>query len=384
VEIAEADRQAAGKTREEAEKRYDAMTRARKALGGDFSDDYRGAKLTWDRYVEEEKARAAAVRQAQAELQAARTALDLYQIRSSVRGVIRAIDKHQGEAVRPFEPVFLVRTEERLPAPPAAIPPQRLVQVPSARAGLLLLLATKVKPGERVVAGRLLEVTWSFLAVEVAKGEKVPPGQRVAVPGRTGVYRRWQEGDELVPDHLVLARERRRLRRLEVGDKVEEGQLLGLVNPALALDDVAVKVAALEIAEADRQAAVKTRDEAEKRYDAMTRARKTFRRSVPDDAYRGAKLTWDRYIQEEKARAAAVRQRQGGAAGGPDDPEDARDPGRPAGGDQAVVQAPRRGGPGPGARPGAGTPGRTLTGPAPPFRRCSPPPPTRPGPGRVS
>jgi hypothetical protein len=107
-----------------------------------------------------------------------------------------------------------------------------------------------------------------------------------------------------------VARQLKSLHRLEVGMSVQEGQLLGLVSPALALDDVAINIARLEAAEADRCAAVKTKEEAEKRYDAMTRALKTFRGAVSEYDYRGTKLTWDRYIEEEVAKEAAVRQRQ--------------------------------------------------------------------------
>jgi RNA polymerase sigma factor (sigma-70 family) len=321
VEAAEADHRAALKTRNEAKRRYEVMTKARLSPQMVSYDDYRGAKLTWDRYVEEEKAKAAAVRQARAELQAARTVLDLYEIRSSVRGVIRAIYRHRGEAVRNLEPVFLVRMEERRSGPASPHTPQHRVRVPSETEGKLLFVATDLKPEEARLIAELkregkplpdsyLTAEMAFLAVEAAPGEQVPPEQQVHFPGNRQTYRPWRPGDKLVPGKTLVARQVKELRRLEVGMRVEEGQLLALVNPALALDDLAVKNARLEAAEADRRAAVKTKEEAEKRYDAMTRSRRQKPDSVSDDDYRGIKLTWDRYIEEEVAREVAVRQRQ--------------------------------------------------------------------------
>src|SRR5262249_50029388 len=97
-----------------------------------------------------------------------------------------------------------------------------------------------------------------FLAVEIESDEKVPPDQRFAFLDRPGkVYRRARKGDNLRPEQCVVAREIKAFRKLEVGDRVKRGQLLALVNPILALDEMAVKNAQFEASEAERRASDK-------------------------------------------------------------------------------------------------------------------------------
>jgi hypothetical protein len=147
-----------------------------------------------------------------------------------------------------------------------------------------------------------------FLAVEAAPGEQVPPEQRVILVPGGPVYRRWRPGDPLEAGKVVLTRRREEFRKLEVGDKVEEGQLLALVDPALALHEVALEIASLEARAAEHRAAVKAMEEAEKRYLSMKRQRAIAPRSVSDGNLCGAKLTWDRYTVEEAVQAGLVRQ----------------------------------------------------------------------------
>jgi multidrug efflux pump subunit AcrA (membrane-fusion protein) len=136
------------------------------------------------------------------------------------------------------------------------------VDVPSQRDGILLVIGTDLKPGE-----------------------KVPPDQVVVV----------KAGDEET-----------KYRRLREGDTVEEGQLLARVDDTLARDEVAGRRAAVDAARADWQASVKTRDEAEERYTTISRRYHGGPGSVSLEDYRGAKLTYDRYVFEEVARKAAV------------------------------------------------------------------------------
>jgi hypothetical protein len=92
-----------------------------------------------------------------------------------------------------------------------------------------------------------------------------------------------------------------------VGQKVEPGQLLGLVNPVLALDEVAARVARLDMSEADRRASEKTRDEYKQRWENMIEAGRRAARPAQDDL-RAAGFAHARYLEEEVAKAAAVRQ----------------------------------------------------------------------------
>ena len=98
----------------------------------------------------------------------------------------------------------------------------------------------------------------------------------------------------------------RRYRRLKEGDRVEEGQLLAIVDPALILDELGIKEAKYVAAEADWLASVKTRDEAEQRYRTLERLKREKFGSVSDEEFRGAKLTWDRYFFEEVGKRYAI------------------------------------------------------------------------------
>src|SRR5262249_41095884 len=105
---------------------------------------------------------------------------------------------------------------------------------------------------------------------------------------------------------LRVHRVKRDLRILQVGEKVEQGQLLAVINPSIAIDELNSKVAKLEAAEADVRVSSKTKDEAQKRYESATVAYRG--KAISEEDWRVAKLAWDRYIEEEFAKRAAVRQ----------------------------------------------------------------------------
>src|SRR5262249_33973038 len=131
-----------------------------------------------------------------------------------------------------------------------------IVNVPSERAGKLMFIATEAKPGEAVPPERAVLVTVSFLAIEMIKTEQVKE-PTCEIDGKT--YRRWKPDDPLTPERLRVVKENRLLRKLQAGEMVEEGQLLALVNPAFAIDELAAKVAKLDLAEADVRVSEKTK-----------------------------------------------------------------------------------------------------------------------------
>jgi WD40 repeat protein len=232
---------------------------------------------------------------------------------SAAQPEVRPVEIHQARAGSDAVQDLVIQAARVLPA--------RRQEVPTELDGKLLFIATDLKPEEAKLIADLKRqgqplpdwyttAEMGFLAVAVAPGEQVPPEQQIYFPGNRQMYRRYRPDDKLEPGKTVVGRQVKELCRLEVGMRVEEGQLLALVNPALDLEDLAIKNAKLEAAEADRQASVKTKEEAEKRYDAMTKSRLISSHAVSDDDYRGAKLTWDRYKYEEVAKEAAVRQAQ--------------------------------------------------------------------------
>jgi WD40 repeat protein len=181
--------------------------------------------------------------------------------------------------------------------------------VPSERDGRLIGVATEILPGDPTPPPeKIIDAEIGMLVIRMAEGDTLRPGEKVIHGSRGERYRALRDDDKIEAKWVQVHREPVKLRRLEVGDKVQKGQLLALVNPILALDDLDVKRVKLEAAAADVRAATKTKEEAERRYASMTRQRAVARNSVSDEDYRGAKLTWDRYIEEELAKMAAEKQ----------------------------------------------------------------------------
>ena len=104
---AKADLTSSEKTRDEANHRW----RQHRKLPAS-EEDVRGAELIYYRYRYEAESKVEAVNVAGGELNVARTKLDLYHIRSPVRGVITRIYKHRGEGVKALESVLQIRTAE--------------------------------------------------------------------------------------------------------------------------------------------------------------------------------------------------------------------------------------------------------------------------------
>jgi len=110
-----ADQEAALKIKEEAMARYKTQERLFGNGGGGNRlpatsiEDLRAAKLMAETRHLEWVSKGEAVKQAEAELELARTLVEMHEIRSPARGVIKDINKYQGEAVRKLEPVLVIQ-----------------------------------------------------------------------------------------------------------------------------------------------------------------------------------------------------------------------------------------------------------------------------------
>jgi hypothetical protein len=196
----------------------------------------------------------------------------------------------------------------------AKAPPERLLSVVGEHDGKLLFVGTEYKPGERVPDGeelaRLLrqgkvhEQEVRFLVYELGPTEKLTPGEQTFDLGDRKTYRRWRETDRLEPDRIKLLKETRLLRRLKAGDRVEKGDLLAVVSAPY--EELQVRLANLDAAEAEMYASVKTRDEAERRYYRNRNLRSTSPGTVSEDELRASELAWQRCSEEVKARTAAI------------------------------------------------------------------------------
>ena len=168
-------------------------------------------------------------------------------------------------------------------------PIKATVEVSSEREGRILLIGTEIKDGEKVAEKDQATVTVGFLALGASEKESKP----------------WKEGDPLPPRKLFIVREKRTYRKLHVGDAIDAGQLIGLMDTTVQLNDVSSKIAKLETAESEWQAAIKTRDEAKRRASAAEMLRVKGAGFISEDTYQADLLNRDRYIEEEKGKDAA-------------------------------------------------------------------------------
>jgi len=150
-----------------------------------------------------------------------------------------------------------------LTAPALAAQAPDRIRVSAERDGVLLVIGTEIKPGEKVAPDRVVIVP---------------------VGGMQKSYRTWQEGDA-----------------------VDQGDLLARLDDRLVRGKVAVKAAAVEAAEAKHKAAVSMKEEAKRRLASILKLRQKVKDAVSDDAVGAAMVTVDRYINEEVAAAAQIR-----------------------------------------------------------------------------
>jgi biotin carboxyl carrier protein len=246
-------------------------------------DDYRAALLTRDRYAEEQKGKDLGRRRAARGVQAAVEALKSCEIRSSERGVVKEILKRRGEAIHNLEAVVRLEVQEvgaapvNRPVPGTGLPIVPGVG-PAGVPGLVANVPVVNVPGRR--DGVMLVV-----GTEIKEGEKVPADQVVTI--KTGA------GEQ-------------KYRRLKPGDLVEEGQLLARLDDRLQLLDMEVKESRVEAAEAELIAAVKNREEADNRLQRLTKLLASA--AVAQDEVSEAKQALSRAQAEEQAKTAAVRQ----------------------------------------------------------------------------
>jgi len=180
----------------------------------------------------------------------------------------------------------------------ARVLPSERQDVPAEREGKLLFLATEAGPAERIPEDKLITYDVSILAVSINESEwlKTALGERIVDPRNPGRhYRRVLPDDELTPGTTTIVRQTLRFRKLEVGDHVHKGQLLGLINPALALEDLSIKQAKVEAADADALATAALKEESKRRLDSIVSLRTAYKRAVTDDDYGVARVTVERY-----------------------------------------------------------------------------------------
>jgi WD40 repeat protein len=126
-------------------------------------------------------------------------------------------------------------------------------------------------------------------------------------PERYFVPVRETDNQQLQPNGVHIKPEYRYFRRLKEGDRVEKGQLLALIDPSLADDELYSSYVKLEAKESDRKASEKTRDEAWNRYKRLETLRTRQQGVVSAEEIDGAFLTYQRYVLEEAGKGGEVK-----------------------------------------------------------------------------
>ncbi|HKB42406.1 MAG TPA: hypothetical protein VKD72_38625 [Gemmataceae bacterium] len=177
-----------------------------------------------------------------------------------------------------------------------------------------------MSPGGLNAAFTLLGV--SALSVLVASprplsGDSAGARDWLLVPApRAGVV--WVVGKEARPrekvsaERLVVRRLRggvKKYRRLFVGDRVEKGEVVVCLDASLATEEWRAREAGVGDMLLAWAEARMTRDEAVRRYESLEVARRTAC-CVEPEAYRGARLTVERYEAELTSKVKTLRLRQ--------------------------------------------------------------------------
>jgi WD40 repeat protein/biotin carboxyl carrier protein len=188
--------------------------------------------------------------------------------------------------------------------------------VPAERDGKLLFLATDIQEGEFVPKGKELTYEVVTLGVRVTTDEewkRVPSRDRMIVQdaeGKVFWYRVAQDNDDLTNVETALIPRTYRLRTLDVGDRVRPGQMLGLVNPVLAIAEVRKQQERVEAAKADVRASITVYEEAKRRYERDRELNRKGGKVISPDELAISLVTAERYREEAAAKQAAVKSAQ--------------------------------------------------------------------------
>jgi RNA polymerase sigma factor (sigma-70 family) len=112
VRLAEAEYIAAEKAKNETQSRYYTQLRLEKSHATS-AEDLRGALFTWQKMTQDALKNKEAIELARLELKSAQTVLNMHTIRSPANGVISAIHKQPGEAVRMYDTVLEIQADDQ-------------------------------------------------------------------------------------------------------------------------------------------------------------------------------------------------------------------------------------------------------------------------------
>ena len=200
------------------------------------------------------------------------------------------------DPARQFEPLII---------PDARIGIIEFLDLGSQRNGKIVLLGIEQPANTPFDPKTMKQEKFSFLGIETSMEEverlKVE-GYRIK--GDTRLWRRWREEDPIEPNRVKLMTETKTFLVLQENMPVEKDQLLGLIDPRLTNAEMDIKTAKLLSALSEVLATSKTKDEARTRYERLLKVDRAGGTSAEELS--GAKLAWERFIEEQKGKEAAL------------------------------------------------------------------------------
>ncbi|MGL4550727.1 MAG: hypothetical protein ACRC33_06030, partial [Gemmataceae bacterium] len=188
--------------------------------------------------------------------------------------------------------------------------------VPAQRDGMLLFLGTEIEPGEYVSEEKQLAFEITTLAIRV-KDERewaslsARDQLRATGPdGKVGFYRPVTDTDNLLDTETTLIPRKLTFRTLDVGDHVKPGQMLGVINPVLALAEVRKQQQKVDMSQTEVRAAGGMREESYRRWQRDAELTRKAKSAVSPDELAISKVTYEKYREEEQAKVAGVKMSQ--------------------------------------------------------------------------
>jgi WD40 repeat protein len=204
-------------------------------------------------------------------------------------------------------------------AVPIVIPDARLLiiekqEVAAQRDGVLLFIARPIRPGEKLDDEKKKKLMKAFLPrlaaeVEVKSGQQPPADAfKLLVDGKETLVRRWDPQMPMLPGKLVVYQEETDMIKLDVGDDVLAGELLALVDPRIAIDDLKIKLGKYASSEKAKAEAIALREETRVRYERLRELKIKNGENPDDEETRERKLAWDRTTYSAEAKLEEMLQ----------------------------------------------------------------------------
>jgi RNA polymerase sigma factor (sigma-70 family) len=177
---------------------------------------------------------------------------------------------------------------------------RKLVEVANPREGIIVFVGSEV-PLDKKPPANAFKHEMTYLVTEAE--EMGPKADWVQINGKW--YRPLGKRDEILPGKVRLHQVEKWFVPLTEGDTVKPGQLVALTDPSLAVDDLNIKLAKLDAAEADKLASEKIRDYEKEHYDRINALYQ--RGSTSKEEVAEARASWERYTQDAISKGKAVK-----------------------------------------------------------------------------